>query len=283
MDPHASEVALGLAWFKPRRAARWRGGLILALGLLATLLPAWNFARALPDRSLPGLGGGDPRRRVDSSQPPWRAVARLQVPGVSRCTATVVAPALAVTAAHCLWSRASGRWVPAGSVHVLPGYAFGGFAAHLLASGYRIAPGYDPTDPDATRGADFAVVSLSTPTPDALPLARLPVAPGTAAALGGYNQDRGEVIEADLDCRVTGVGADRRGHKLLLHNCSATRGTSGGPLLVRDASGTLVLAGIQVGALVGRPGGVAVPASVLQGALPLERGNIPGQSLSSPQ
>jgi protease YdgD len=280
MDPHASQVALGLAWFKPRRA-----GLILALGLLATLLPAWDFARALPDQSpdLPGLGAGDPRRRVESNQPPWRAVARLQVPGVSRCTATVVAPALAVTAAHCLWSRALGRWVPASSVHVLPAYAFGGFAAHLLASGYRIAAGYDPTDPEGTRGADLAVVSLSTRTSDVLPLARLPVAPGTAAVLGGYNQDRGEVIEADLNCRVTGVGTDRRGHKLLLHNCSATRGTSGGPLLVREASGTLVLGGIQVGALVGRPGGVAVPASVLQESLPLERGNILGQSIRTPQ
>jgi len=179
-----------------------------------------------------------------------------------------VAPALVVTAAHCLWSRAGGRWVPASSIHVLPGYAFGGFAAHLLASGYRIAPGYDPADPDGTRGVDLAVVSLATPSADVLPLARSPIAPGTAAVLGGYNQDRGEVIEADLHCAVTGVGADRRGHELLLHNCSATRGTSGGPLLVRDASGAPVLGGIQVGALVGRPGGAAVPVSVLQEVLP---------------
>lgn len=235
-------------------------------GLLAGLLLAGSAAAAVPERSpvLPGIGPADPRVRVDATRPPWRAVARLQVPGVSRCTAVIVAPELAVTAAHCLFSRATGHWLPAGSVHVLPGYAAGSFSAHLLAKSYRVASGYDPADPDGTRGADLALVSLSGPAADTVALAATPPLPGTAAVLGGYNQDRAEVIEADLHCTITAFAADRGGRALLLDNCSATRGTSGGPLLVSEPSGALALAGVQVAAPAGRTGGVAVPVSVLR-------------------
>jgi len=237
--------------------------------LLAALLLAGGALAATPERSpvLPGMGGADPRQRVDAGQLPWRAVARLQVPGITRCTAVLLAPRLAVTAAHCLWSRRLGGWVPAGSVHLLIGYAAGGFSAHLLAQNYRIAPGYNPADVDASRGADLALVSLAGPAADVLALAEGTPRPGTAAVLGGYNQDRAEVIEADTNCAVTGMARDRRGGALLVHDCSATRGTSGGPLLIRDGAGRLVLAGVQVAARDARAGGVAVPVDTVRALL----------------
>lgn len=231
---------------------------------LVTFGLVWAAAAAEHAPILPGMGGGDPRTRVDVGQAPWRAVARLQVPGASRCTAVVVAPLLAVTAAHCLWSRRLGGWVPAGAVHVLAGYAAGAFSRHMVAAGYRIAPGYDPADPGGTRGADLALVTLAAPAGDVLALAAEAPSPGTAAVLGGYNQDRAEVIEADMHCAVTGIAGDRQGRRLLLHDCAATRGTSGGPLLVRGADGGLLLAGIQVGAREARAGGVAVPAAAVR-------------------
>ena len=235
-------------------------------GLLAGLLLAGSALAATPERSpvLPGMGGADPRLRVDASQPPWRAVARLQVPGIARCTAVMVAPRAAVTAAHCLWSRRLGGWVPAGSVHVLTGYAAGAFSAHLLVDGYRIAPGFDPTDANGTRGADLALLSLAGPAPDVLALAAETPRTHTAAVLGGYNQDRAEVIEADTHCAVTGPAQDRGGRALLLHDCHATRGTSGGPLLVRDEAGRLVLAGVQVAAQTAGAGGAAVPVDLVR-------------------
>jgi protease YdgD len=232
------------------------------LNLLAALLLAGHALAATP--ALPGMGRADPRVRVDAHQPPWRAVARLQVPGIARCTAVLVAPRLAVTAAHCLWSRRLGHWVPAGSVHVLTGYAAGSFATHLVAESYRIAPGYDAADADAGRGADLALVTLAGPVADVLALAGATPRPGTPAVLGGYNQDRAEVIEADTNCAVTGTARDRHGGALLLHDCSATRGTSGGPLLVRDETGDLVLAGVQVAARTAGSGGAAVPVDVVR-------------------
>lgn len=230
--------------------------------LLAALLLAGGTLAAAP--VLPGMGGADPRLRVDASQPPWRAVARLQVPGIARCTAVMVAPRVAVTAAHCLWSRRLGGWVPPGAVHLLTGYAAGAFSAHLLAEGYRIAPGYDPAKPDATRGADLALLSLTAPAADVLALAPESPRPGTAAVLGGYNQDRAEVIEADTHCTVTATARDGGGRALLLHDCTATRGTSGGPLLVRDPEGRLALAGVQMAGRTAGAGGAAVPVELVR-------------------
>ena len=238
------------------------GRRVAAFGLLGLLATAGGAATPEGSTVLPGMGRADPRVRVDADARPWRAVARLQVPGIVRCTAVVVAPRLAATAAHCLWSRRLGRWVPAGSVHLLAGYSAGGFAAHMVASDYRVAPGYDPADPDGTRGADLALLTLAAPAA-AVPLAGQAPAAGTAVVVGGYNQDRAEIIEADAHCRVSGEVRDRGGRPLLVHDCSATRGTSGGPLLVAGKLG-----GVQVAGREAAAGGVAVPVETLRQMLP---------------
>ena len=90
---------------------------------------------------------------------------------------------------------------------------------------------------------------------------------GLAAGEGGGAAGEGEVIEADINCAVTGMARDRHGGVLLVHDCSATRGTSGGPLLIRDGTGRLVLAGVQVAARDARAGGVAVPVDTVRGLL----------------
>jgi protease YdgD len=213
---------------------------------------------------LPGVGPADGRVVVNADAAPWNAVARLQIPGVSRCTAVFVGPRTVLTAAHCLWNIRLHRFVPPGQVHVLSGYAYERFLGHSVAASYRLFAGFDPFHRDATRGRDVAVVTLSTAL--AMPGGWLGFAaappPGTPAILGGYNQDRAEVIEADLRCRIIGeAGA------LLEHDCAGTRGTSGAALLVRGPDGTWRIAGLQVGAFADRGGGVAVPAPILQGLL----------------
>ena len=52
----------------------------------------------------------------------------------------------------------------------------------------------------------------------------------------GYNQDRAQLLMTDLSCRVTGTMRAGSG-VFITHDCDATRGTSGGPLLIkRDGS-----------------------------------------------
>jgi protease YdgD len=229
----------------------------------------WIFA-AVPALAqpplLPGVGAHDPRVAVDVRQAPWSALAKLQIPGVTRCTAVLVAPRVALTAAHCLYGRRLGHFLPPGSVHVLNGYAAGFYAGHAVAVSYRIAAGYDPTRPDRTRGLDAAMLILASPL-NAAPLALAPPEPQVrpaAVRLGGYSQDRAEMIMADNNCRITGAGLDRGGHPLLRHDCVATHGASGAPLLSADGAGSWRIAGLEVGALVGGAGGVAVPAGVLR-------------------
>ena len=229
------------------------------LGILIALLPSLAVAQ-----SLPGLGSADPRITVDPSLPPWNTVVRVQVPGVSVCTGFMVTPTIALTAAHCLYGYRLGHFVPAGSIHLLSGYASGGFARHAVVQSYRVAPGYDPRAPDATRGSDVAV--LSAIFTDAAPSPIVVIGPtGDATlALAGYSQDRTQRLQIDPDCRGLGIIADRSGTPLLWHSCAGTKGTSGGPILGKGADGRWSVVGLQSGARPNERGGVAVTGATLR-------------------
>ncbi len=215
---------------------------------------------------LPGLGSGDARVPVSVADPPWSALARVQVPGVSRCTGFFVAAGTVVTAAHCLWDGHVRRTVRPEQIHVLTGYEHGGYRAHAVARSYRVGAGF--VGGTATGlGGDVAVLTLDA----AIGTAALPWAnaarPGEAAMLGGYEQDRIETLLADTGCRTMGRIADAGGRPILQHACAATGGTSGGPLLVRSGAGWAV-AGVNVTANVGDVGGLAVPAATARALLP---------------
>jgi protease YdgD len=212
---------------------------------------------------LPGLGTQDQRERVDGTRLPWAAVLRVQIPGVSLCTGFAVAPRLVVTAAHCLFSRRVGRMMPVTTVHVLSSYALGAFARHSVAVSYRLPPDFVPGLEHRPQASDVALLTLAEPVTAAI-LVPVAAESGQPAMLGGYSQDRAEVILADPDCRVLGTAPDSQGRLMELHSCAATRGTSGAPLLVRLANGAWEAGGVQVDAAESRVGGVAVPASVVQ-------------------
>ena len=87
-----------------------------------------------------GLGAHDPRSRLDPDKTPWRAVGKLQVPSISfyqSCTATLVAPATVLTAAHCVFNPRTQRYHLAGSLHFLIGYDGSRYAGHALVANSR--------------------------------------------------------------------------------------------------------------------------------------------------
>lgn len=224
----------------------------LALGSVLSLVAVCIIqgAYAVPP-ALPGVGQGV-RHVIDVARKPWRILGRVQTELGARCTGFLVAPSVIMTAAHCLWRDEAANFVQPSSIHFMLGYDTGAWRATARAVHVVIAPAYDPFHPLRTSQADHATIILDHSligSDDLLPV--LKATPGMPAMLGGYQQDRKELAIGDMNCRVIAV----RG-QLIDHNCAATRGTSGAPLLVREGN-RWGIAGIDVTARDGQ-GGTAV-------------------------
>jgi protease YdgD len=184
---------------------------------------------------LPGVGAPDRRLAVDVRLPPWNAIAKVQTNIATRCTGALVTPDTVMTAGHCLYNRRTHALLQPGSLHVLFGYERGGYFQHAQVVRYVVGGGFDGAEPARHPASDWARLELAEAVPPAIEPLRLskelPV-PGTAVALPGYSQDRIHLLMADTSCRIIGISMIR-GDRLLTHDCSATRGTSGGPLLAR--------------------------------------------------
>ena len=220
--------------------------MLLAAAALAVVAAKLSAAQDIPH--YPGIRESDGRVIVDPLEPPWNAIAKIQTNIGSRCTGVLVAPATVLTAAHCLYNRLTRGLLQPVSLHVLVGYREGVFRWHRLVASYTVGNGFDGGKPPP-QTADWARIELAEPIPDAvspLRIAQQPVASGMAIALVGYNQDRAQLLMADPSCHI-GIVTPRAGGTLLLHDCSATRGTSGGPLLTREGGGWAVV-GINIGA-----------------------------------
>jgi protease YdgD len=194
--------------------------------------------------------GADHRVVVDPNQPPWNAIVKVQTNIGSRCTGVLIAPATVLTAAHCLYNPRTRAFLEAVSLHVL---------VARFAVGRGFAGGKGSPTADWAR-LDLAEAIPSTVAP--LPLAQAEPVPGMAVTLAGYNQDRAQLLLADPACHVIRpITTPPDGGMLIAHDCAATRGTSGAPLLVRQGGGWAVL-GINLAA--GREMNLALAASAIE-------------------
>lgn len=186
--------------------------------------------------------GADRRVPVDPNQPPWDAVAKVQTNIGGHCTGVLIAPSVVVTAAHCLYNPRTRSLLRPVSLHVLFGYERAQYRWHRLVARITVGAGFDGTAGRSQPG-DWARLDLAEAVPvSPLPLFDGAVASGMAVALAGYNQDRAQLLMADLDCRVLHVAPLPDGASFLTHDCEGTRGTSGGPLLTRRDGGWAVVA-----------------------------------------
>ena len=246
-------------------------GILVAATLLLSAAPA-----LAQNPLLPGVGADDRRVTVDASQTPWRSLVKVQNNLGGRCTGVLVAPRRVVTAGHCLLNRAH-KFLPASSLHVLFGYDRGEYREHRAVSALTTGGPFDPGRRAEGLAGDWAVLTLSADAPagvEPLPLARVPPPQGTPLMLGGYSQDKAQIVTADTACAAQGMARTGKG-LLLLHDCNGTRGVSGAALLVRGAgegSGEggqgWRVAGIAVAAQAGpAPRNIAVPAAAFEAAV----------------
>lgn len=160
----------------------------------------------------------------------WEAVGRLDT-GVSFCTATLIAPDLVLTAAHCLFDTDGAR-LPDRDLTFSAGLRHGRSEAVRQVSQSRIPSGYTrPADrPDmASIRQDVAVLRLDRPVPPAMvrPIALgPPAAPLSAVTLVSYGTDREGYPSIEEDCRILSeVDA------VQVLSCHVVAGSSGAPVM----------------------------------------------------
>ncbi|NUU67878.1 serine protease [Enterobacteriaceae bacterium BIT-l23] len=202
--------------------------------------------------------GQDDRVPVtDPTLSPWDAIGQLETASGNLCTATLIAPNLALTAGHCLLSppKASPdravalRFVSLKGVWRYEIHGIEGRAATGL--GRLLKPDGDGwIIPPAAASKDYGLIVLRYAPSGIMPLqlfkgsrseltAALKEA-GRKVMQSGYPEDHLDTLYMHQECLITGWAQQG----VLSHQCDTLPGDSGSPLLLRR-NGSWELIGIQ--------------------------------------
>ena len=233
---------------------------VLALvfaALLATSFASVKYAAAnkLKRTHLPGISDQDQRWPLLNPVAPWTAVGRVNRGTGGYCSGTLIAPDKVLTAAHCLWNKRTNRWLRADALHFLAGYFRGAYIAYGKVRKLQLAFGVsmDGQGRPIDLAMDWAILILTAPMRGGAILRPISLAraadlivlqTGTPLPQAGYSRDRAHMLTVVDRCHFLGW-RKTRGGALLLHDCDATFGDSGSPVLM-NIDGDLKIVGIHV-------------------------------------
>lgn len=249
---------------------------LVGLALLPVAVEAQATDYKYKPRSV--FGKGDKRVIADSRVYPWTAIGRFNRAGRGHCSASVVAPRIVVTSAHCLVNKATGTFMPPDKLHFVAGWDRGEYLFYSLAQEIHPAPNYDPMAPPTLRAVvhDWALIVLEedpspvtgilTPTPYTDDIFWKLREKNTVFTQAGYSGDRGQVLTAHPKCLMLGF---TKGLKVAEHGCQAVPGDSGSPIVYssngKDYKLVAVHSAHSKNRVTGK--GFAVPSSSFIGTL----------------
>lgn len=207
---------------------------MLARLMTAALALALATAAAAQDQPLRKLETGDQARG-------WDAVGRLDLGDSGFCTATLIAPAVVLTAAHCLFDKDTGRMVDPATMEFRAGWRNGRAVAYRKVRRALAHPDYVYGGEEKFQRVAYDIAVLELDQPIRLASVEpfetdLRPKKGDEVGVVSYAQDRSEVPSLQQVCHVV-----ERQDSVLVLSCSVDFGSSGAPIFAfRDGVARVV-------------------------------------------
>ena len=198
----------------------------LALGLIAGFALAGGVW-AQDAARLSALSTGDDSRG-------WEAVGRLDLANRGFCTATLIGADLVLTAAHCLFDKATGQRIETTDIKFLAGWRNGRAVAYRGVRRDVVHPDYVFSGTGQVDRVEYDLALLQLDQPIRLPsitpfLTHGPNKAFNRVGVVSYAKDRANVPSLQEVCPVLG-----RQPGMLVMGCSVDFGSSGAPVFVMD-------------------------------------------------